>query len=782
MVCNKKGCHKACVTCLVAYHNHCGHVCPSAAPPSQQAPPDPPAAPAQPPSNEDPPADEDPPASYAACGGKCGHRNASSGQCGCTEEICGCGYRFKGRVSGGERLQHFTSMKHDAWVHAPPPQPAIFRSIERFVVKGAAPDIPSDAQPEVPDSEDAILLPPPPDRHPTPCGGYMPEGHTQQSLIQNWPFFLDAQDLVAGTIHSWKWMEALAGFRSCHCTGWSFDGHSCAACASLKHSPALAQRLRIAMAPEPHTEYKYRGTLALHARLHEYRAMEQKAFFDVRTMQRSFQPLRSQVSYHQRLVEAIRTNNVPRVATVLNAAKKRGYGLKRLVGLVEDAATANRTRYSVDEKNLCVLLYRAGGPSVCHALSQAHLLPSLSHCRGLAKQDTIPLSSEFSFASCFQAWAGKPAIGLTEHRDDIFLNPRLSLGKNDMIEGLCECAPPKRFEALADLHEVMEKLQSGEWHLAKYARVVALSRHSETGYECIPVSCQASCNRFKAVSEQQSVETLLDMWEPHAAQYGPILCHASDADSRRRAALREMCLPPTAYDGQPLRQKVVTKRGATVSRDMRHVLKRTTRMFLNKGITIDDVHLTPDVLVGLGKTMKLRYVDALSAALQRPDFMSAPDALIVLRAIVSCGSVEDGWRMDQLDPSRRKQQSAMQKLHSFLKHAHAYYFENTHTLLTRLKHAATASDHLFALQVAFAPFGPALYYDWQLELCGVVDEVEIFQREFPGEPFFICHRGNDRSSCPLSVMQAQGCMFGMTVFIPAQCRFLVPLSSLFVCR
>ena len=77
------------------------------------------------------------------------------------------------------------------------------------------------------------------------------------------------------------------------------------------------------MAPEPHTEYKYRGTLALHARLHECRAMEQKAFFDVRTMQRSFQPLRSQVSYHQRLVEAIRTNNVPRVATVLNAAKKR---------------------------------------------------------------------------------------------------------------------------------------------------------------------------------------------------------------------------------------------------------------------------------------------------------------------------------------------------------------------------------------------------------------------------------------------------------------------------
>ena len=196
VVCNNKGCHKACVTCLVAYHNRCSHACPSAAPSSQRSlagSPDLLAAPAQPPSNEEtrvPPLDNDPPlapqsVSHPACGGKCGHRDASSGRCGCTEEICGCGYRFKGQVLGRERLQHFTSVKHEAWVHAPPPRPSVFGSIERFVVKGAASDIPSNAQPQVPDSEDTILLPPPPDRHATPCSGHMPEGHTQQLLILN---------------------------------------------------------------------------------------------------------------------------------------------------------------------------------------------------------------------------------------------------------------------------------------------------------------------------------------------------------------------------------------------------------------------------------------------------------------------------------------------------------------------------------------------------------------------------------------------------------------------
>ena len=33
----------------------------------------------------------------------------------------------------------------------------------------------------------------------------------------------------------------------------------------------------------------------------------------------------------------------------------------------------------------------------------------------------------------------------------------------------------------------------------------------------------------------------------------------------------------------------------------------------------------------------------------------------------------------------------------------------------------------------------------------MLDEVGVFQREFPGEPFFICHRGNDRLEGTFSV-------------------------------
>ena len=95
------------------------------------------------------------------------------------------------------------------WVHAPSPEPSIFGSIERFVVRGAAPDILCDAQLEVPDLEDGMFLFPPLDRHPTLWADYMPNGHTQQLLILNGPFVLDAQDAAEGTVHSWN------------CVGWT---------------------------------------------------------------------------------------------------------------------------------------------------------------------------------------------------------------------------------------------------------------------------------------------------------------------------------------------------------------------------------------------------------------------------------------------------------------------------------------------------------------------------------------------------------------------------------
>ena len=48
-------------------------------------------------------------------------------------------------------------------------------------------------------------------------------------------------------------------------------------------------------------------------------------------------------------------------------------------------------------------------------------------------------------------YAPRKAFAAQRRDDFFFLAPTLSVGKRIMIEGLCECAPSKRFEALANL-------------------------------------------------------------------------------------------------------------------------------------------------------------------------------------------------------------------------------------------------------------------------------------------------------------------------------------------
>ena len=68
-----------------------------------------------------------------------------------------------------------------------------------------------------------------------------------------------------------------------------------------------------------------------------------------------------------------------------------------------------------------------------------------------------------------------------------------------MIEGLCQCTGgPVYFTELSNVDKVLAKLEAKEWHVATYAQVTALSRHSTTGYGCVALQAVASCNRFTA--------------------------------------------------------------------------------------------------------------------------------------------------------------------------------------------------------------------------------------------------------------------------------------------
>ena len=70
----------------------------------------------------------------APCKGLCGSVHAKTGDCGCTDEVCGCGCRFNAVPEFFQRTQHFTSKQHQAWLEpAPPPPQGVQTAITNFV-------------------------------------------------------------------------------------------------------------------------------------------------------------------------------------------------------------------------------------------------------------------------------------------------------------------------------------------------------------------------------------------------------------------------------------------------------------------------------------------------------------------------------------------------------------------------------------------------------------------------------------------------------------------------
>ena len=104
-ICEKKGCQMACLHCGIAFHPHCDmhDHCPN--------------APAQDGDGEQDMGGVGP--AMPPCDGKCGGMYANTGECGCTDEMRACGYKFQTPPDDFQRQQHFNGKAHQSWMTAP---------------------------------------------------------------------------------------------------------------------------------------------------------------------------------------------------------------------------------------------------------------------------------------------------------------------------------------------------------------------------------------------------------------------------------------------------------------------------------------------------------------------------------------------------------------------------------------------------------------------------------------------------------------------------------------
>ena len=240
-ICEKKGCQMACLHCGIAFHPHCDmhDHCPN--------------APAQDGDGEQDMGGVGP--AMPPCDGKCGSIYANTGECGCTDEICACGYKFQIPPNDFQRQQHFNGKAHQSWMTAPRSEQP---SVAAFLEVGAVPAIPED-DPLPPPSDVPILLGAPPiasqSCH-TPCHGFRPPETPPEYIPLNYPIQLHAHKYrqLHGRKMDWHFPSDMLHFKSNQCSDWGVDGQPCDACTQLRSNQELKGLMAVATNPKPNTD------------------------------------------------------------------------------------------------------------------------------------------------------------------------------------------------------------------------------------------------------------------------------------------------------------------------------------------------------------------------------------------------------------------------------------------------------------------------------------------------------------------------------------------------
>ena len=94
-------------------------------------------------------------------------------------------------------------------------------------------------------------------------------------------------------------------------------------------------------------------------------------------LQRIVLPMKERLSLYDCMLTAMCTNDLPCLGAIMRKTHEWGWGLKRLVPLLEDTLQANRMHFGVDGRHLPILLYCLHDPAGLKALSAEKILPSI---------------------------------------------------------------------------------------------------------------------------------------------------------------------------------------------------------------------------------------------------------------------------------------------------------------------------------------------------------------------------------------------------------------------
>jgi hypothetical protein len=310
---------------------------------------------------------------------------------------------------------------------------------------------------------------------------------------------------------------------------------------------------------------------------------------------RNMQQLLGKLNDHKQLMLALAVSDDVAVGRLVRVALRQGSGVRAIVTRLGQAQQGlyHCQSYSVCDPDthllapfvthdciqkktvdVALLVLRLGGPRLLYALSKSLNLPSLSTVYRHSERSYLRPSIAFPTMDevlaniqsiCGPAQAAKPGIrGFSVMIDEIALEERLRYSAaKDAILGICRehvsmCETQNMTgRPISHLMEIKKLLDSGEWHRAKEATLVALAPFGHSNYGPMVVLISGTC-KTEAVEEQKALISLvIDTWKRSSygeSALGPIWSIATDGDARRRQAIHRLCMVHRLSPASPIYQ------------------------------------------------------------------------------------------------------------------------------------------------------------------------------------------------------------------------------------
>ncbi|KAF8889386.1 hypothetical protein BD779DRAFT_1611119 [Infundibulicybe gibba] len=350
---------------------------------------------------------------------------------------------------------------------------------------------------------------------------------------------------------------------------------------------------------------------------------------------------------HKRFIMAVGDGRVDRVDALIRAASKQKLGIRGMLHLLDRAMKgAYRPKnYTEEEKLRGILFLRLGGARVAELAHRSLGAPGVSTLRRYSSFTPFRPSASFpstedighnitaSFALNLNEMDTLENIGYVLMIDEIKTESRLRWDdKTNKILGLCREHSQNLgvdFCSIDDVRALLDALDSKEVHFASevvnnllwfllfadvhhdpqatVAAIGLLSVNPRTAGPSRPILISGTCKREKADRHAYLIEQIIQACAAKIEYIrGPLLCIASDGESRRGSALIRLTqkavlhpssrIYPLLYNLRLL-NLLVGENDITADKDYKHVIKRLRNFLLRKkGTMVHGIHITPDLL------------------------------------------------------------------------------------------------------------------------------------------------------------------------------------------